>query len=143
MDAERVEGLRLDYQAVVLGSEVAHWGELEAAYARRAPILVYAWEPHWVHAKYDLVEIGLPKHSDESWPATDWPNDVTFKFGSPTLKDSYADVHQLLSNMRLTNAQQAVMILDVDVNGMDLDAAVRKWMAANEAIWQAWLPAAM
>ncbi len=45
--------------------------------------------------------------------------------------------------MRLTNAQQAGMILDVDINGMDLDAAVRKWMAANEAIWRAWLPAGM
>ncbi|MEE9208819.1 MAG: glycine betaine ABC transporter substrate-binding protein [Kiloniellales bacterium] len=143
MDAERIEGLGLDYKAVVLGSELAHWTEFEAAYARGEPIIAYAWEPHWIHAKLDLVEIGLPEYSDDAWPAADWPEDITFNFGSVTLKERYPDVHQLIGNIRLTNAQQAGMILDVDVNEMDLEAAVRKWMAANEEIWRGWIPAPM
>lgn len=143
MDTQRVEGLGLDYEAVELGSEMAHWAELDAAYARGDPILVYAWEPHWVHAKYDLVEVELPEYSDEAWPAADWPQDITYHYGSPNLKGRYPDVHQFLKNIHLTNAQQAGMILDVDVNGMDLDAAVRKWMAANEDIWRAWIPITM
>ena len=143
MDAERIAGLGLDFKAVVLGSEMAHWTEFEAAYARGEPFIAYAWEPHWIHAKLDLVELGLPEHSDEAWPASDWPEDITFNFGSVTLKDRYPDVHHLVANMRLTNAQQSGMILDVDVNKMDLEAAVRKWMAANEDIWRQWLPAQM
>ena len=36
--------------------------------------------------------------------------------------------------------QQAGMILDVDINGEDLEDAVRKWMASNEDVWRAWIP---
>ena len=143
MDAERAEGLGLDFKAVVLGSEMAHWSEFEAAYARGEPFIAYAWEPHWIHAKLDLVEIGLPEYSDDAWPATDWPEDITFNFGSVTLNERHPDVYQLIASIRLTNAQQAGMILDVDVNGMDLEAAVRKWMDANEETWRSWIPAEM
>ena len=45
--------------------------------------------------------------------------------------------------MQLTNVQQAGMILDVDVNEMDLEAAVRKWMAVNEDVWRQWIPTQM
>ncbi len=143
MDAERAIGLGVDYEPVVLGSEIAHWAELDAAYSRGEPLLIYAWEPHWVHAKYDLVEIGLPDYSEDKWPATDWPEDVTYNYGSTELKEKYPDVHQLINNQNLSNEQQAGMILDVDINGMELDAAVRKWMAANEDVWRAWIPAPM
>jgi glycine betaine/proline transport system substrate-binding protein len=143
MDAERAIGLGVDYEPVVLGSEIAHWAELDAAYSRGDPLLFYAWEPHWVHAKYDLVEIGLPDYSEDKWPATDWPEDVTYNYGSTELKEKYPDVHQLINNQNLSNEQQAGMILDVDINGMELDAAVRKWMAANEDVWRAWIPAPM
>lgn len=139
-DDGRVSGLGLDYVPVVLGSEAAQWAELDAAYSRGEPILLYAWEPHWVHAKYDLLEVELPPHSEEAWPASDWPLDLTYNYGSPTLKDRYPDVHQLIANFNITNAQQADMILDIDVDDMELDKAVRKWMAANEDIWRAWIP---
>lgn len=142
MDAERAEGLGVDYVTVVLGSETAHWAELDAAYSRGEAIVLYAWEPHWVHAKYDLVELGLPVYSDDAWPATDWPDDPTFNFGSPGLKDKYPDAYKLIVNQNLSNAQQAGMILSIDVDGMELDAAVREWMAANQDVWRAWLPPA-
>ena len=140
MDSERAKQLGVDYVTVELGSETAHWAELEGAYARGEPILIYAWEPHWVHAKYDLVEVGLPEYSDDGWPATDWPEDLTYNYGSPTLKDRAPEVHAFLSKMQLTNAQQAPIILAVDVEQEKLDTAVRAWMAENESVWKAWLP---
>lgn len=136
----RVDGLGLDYVPVILGSDTAQWAELEGAYSRGEPILLYGWEPHWIHAKYDLVSIGLPAYSDDAWPATTWPEDITYNYGSPELKDKHADAYQLIVNQNLTNLQQSGMILDVDVNGVDLDAAVRTWMAANESVWRAWMP---
>ena len=143
MDTERAAGLGLDYEAVELGSEMAHWAEFEAAYNRGDPILAYAWEPHWIHAKLDLIEVKLPEHSDEAWPVTDWPQDITYNYGSPDLKNKYPEVQQFVTNMHLTNVQQAGMILDVDVEKMDLEAAVRKWMAANEDVWRQWIPTQM
>ena len=140
MDKERAANLGVDYVTVELGSETAHWSELESAYARGEPILIYAWEPHWVHAKYDLVEVGLPEYSESGWPATDWPEDHTYNYGSPTLKDRAPEVHAFLTKMQLTNSQQAPIILAVDVEGVKLDKAVRDWMDANEDVWKSWLP---
>ena len=139
-DKDRVEALGIDYQTVELGSETAHWAELKAAYSRGEPILIYSWEPHWTHAQYDMVEVKLPLYNEEAWDKTDWPDDVPFNFGSPTLKDRHPDAHKFLTTMQLTAPQQSVMILDIDINGMTADAAVRKWMAANEDIWRAWIP---
>ena len=140
MDKERVEGLGVDFVTVELGSETAHWAELDGAYSRGEPILIYSWEPHWTHAKYDMVEISLPEHSDEAWPASDWPQDVTFNFGSVTFKDRHPEVDQFIRNMNLNNSHQSDMILDVDVNGMKVEDAVRKWMAANDDVWRTWIP---
>ena len=139
MDKERAAGLGVDYVAVELGSETAHWSELDSAYSRGEPILAYAWEPHWVHAKYDLVEIGLPPHTDDGWPATDWPEDATYHSGSPTLKERAPDAYKFLQKMKLGNTEQAKIILAVDVEGVKLDKAVRDWMSKNEATWKAWL----
>lgn len=139
-DAARVENLKLDYVAVELGSETAHWAELEAAYKRGEPILVYSWEPHWTHAKFDLVKIDLPEHDEANLLASAWPQDIPFTFGSTTLQERHPQAYQMIKTMRLTNEQQAGMILDVDVNGVKIDDAVRKWMDANKDVWMAWIP---
>ena len=54
--------------------------------------------------------------------------------------DRTPDAIQLLENMKLSNGQQAPMILDVDVNGMTVEESVRKWMAENEDVWRSWIP---
>lgn len=138
-DTKRMELLGINFVAVELGSETAHWAEIQAAYKRHEPFVAYAWEPHWIHAALDLVPLKLPEYSD-AWPATGWPEDVTYNYGRPTLAEEHPDVVQLIQNSHLTNAQQAGMILAIDVDGRDIDDVVREWMAANEDIWRAWLP---
>ncbi len=140
MDPERVAGLELNYEPVELGSETAHWTEMEAAYKRGEPFLAYAWEPHWIHAKLDLVEVALPEHSEEAWPASDWPQDVTFNYGSPSLAEEHPEVAALITNMNLSNEQQAQLILEIDVNKREMQEVVDEWMAANEDVWRTWMP---
>ena len=88
----------------------------------------------------DLVEIELPVYDEGKWPATNWPQDVTFKFGNPTFIEEHPEVVSLLKKARLTNEQQAVMIYEVDKKKRDLDEVVEEWMEANESVWRAWLP---
>ncbi|MEO1492816.1 MAG: glycine betaine ABC transporter substrate-binding protein [Pseudomonadota bacterium] len=140
MDAERVKGLGLDFVVAELGSETAHWAELEAAYKRKEPFIAYAWEPHWIHAALDLVEIKLPDYSESAWPVSDWPEDITQHYGPKELAERHPDIVELFKNVRITNAEQAPMILAVDKGGRDLDEVVDEWMAANETKWKAWLP---
>ena len=139
-DTKRAEALGLNYAVTELGSEAAHWAELQAAFKRKEPFIAYAWEPHWIHAALDLVKVELPAHSDDKWPATGWAEDVTFNYGSPKLAEDHPKVAALISNFRITNAMQAPMILAIDVDGKDMEEVVEEWVKANEATWKAWLP---
>ncbi len=139
-DTKRMELLGLNYAVTELGSEAAHWAEIQAAYKRKEPFIAYAWEPHWIHAALDLVRIDLPAHSDDKWPATGWPEDITYNYASPKLKEEHPKVVELIKNFNLTNEQQAPMILAIDVDGKSMDEVVDAWLAENEATWKSWLP---
>ena len=140
-DQARLDAAGLDFTAVELGTDTAQWAELTAAIKRGEPILVYAWEPMWIFAAFDLVGIGIPKNEDGScWPTCGWPEDVTFQSANPDFANKHPEVIQMLKNMKLSNAQQAPMIFDVDVNKMAVEDAVRKWMASNEDTWRPWVP---
>lgn len=139
-DTKRAEILGLNYDVTELGSEAAHWAEMKAAYARKEPFVAYAWEPHWIHASLDLVKVELPAYSDDGWPGTGWAEDVTYNYGNPDLVTKHPDVVELITNFRLTNSQQAPMILAIDVDGKEMDEVVTEWLKANEATWKAWLP---
>lgn len=138
-DSKRLELLGINFIAAELGSETAHFAEIQAAYARKEAFVAYAWEPHWIHAELDLVPLELPEYSD-AWPATGWPEDVTFNYGRPGMLTEYPDVVELIANSHLTNDQQAALIHAIDVEGRDLDEVIEEWMVANEATWRTWLP---
>jgi len=139
-DQERMDGLGVDFHAQNMGSETAHWAEMEAKYKRGEPFIAYAWTPHWIFAALDLVEVELPPYDEAKWPATNWPQDITFKFGSPASVEAHPEVVALLEKHRLTNDQQAGMIYEVDVKKRDVDEVVDEWMQANESVWRTWLP---
>jgi len=139
-DTKRMDMLGLNYAAVELGSEAAHWAEMQAAYKRKEAFIAYAWEPHWIHAALDLVKVELPEHSDDKWPATGWPEDVTYNYGNPDFAEKHPKVVELITNFRLTNEMQAPLILAVDVDGEAMEDVVADWLASNEETWKAWMP---
>ncbi len=139
-DQKRLDMLGVDFHAQALGSETAHWAEIQAKYKRGEPFVAYAWAPHWIHAALDLVEIELPPYDEAKWPATNWAQDVTHFHGNPEMLEEHADAVKLLQNMNLTNEMQAGMIYDIDVKKGDSEEVVESWMEANEDIWRKWLP---
>lgn len=139
-DSKRMEMLGLNYEVTELGSETAHWAEMQAAFKRKEPFIAYAWEPHWIHAALDLVKVELPPHSDDGWPATGWATDITYNYGRPQMVDEHPKVVELIKNFRLTNAEQAPMILAIDVDGRDMEEVVTEWLGNNEDKWKSWLP---
>ncbi len=139
-DAKRVEMLGLNYEVTELGSETAHWAEMQAAFKRKEPFIAYAWEPHWIHAALDLVKVELPAHSDDKWPATGWATDITYNYGRPQMVDEHPKVVELIKNFRLTNAEQAPLILAIDIDGREMEEVVSEWLANNEDKWKSWLP---
>jgi len=132
-DQKRMDSLGVDFYAQALGSETAHWAEIQAKYKRGEPFIAYAWAPHWIHAALDLVEVELP-------PDHAWPDDITFKFGNPDTMKEHPEAVEVIRKHRLTNAQQAGMIYEIDVKKRDVEEVVEEWMEANKAIWSKWLP---
>ena len=54
--------------------------------------------------------------------------------------DEHPEVVELIKNFRLTNAEQAPMILAIDVDGRDMEEVVAEWLKDNEDKWKSWLP---
>ena len=131
-DQQRLDSLGVDFYAQALGSETAHWAEIQAKYKRGEPFIAYAWAPHWIHHALDLVEVELP-------PEAAWPDDVTFKYANPDLMKEHPEAVEVIRKARLTNAQQAGMIYEIDVKKRDVEEVINEWMQANESIWRKWL----
>ena len=140
-DAKRLEILGVDYVVTELGSETAHFAEMQAAYKRKEPFIAYAWEPHWIFAVMDLVEVKLPEYSDDGWPGTDWGEDVTQWYGPKQLAEKHPDIVALMQNARLTNDESAEMMLRIDEEGEAMEDVVAEWVEKNEDRWRTWIPA--
>ncbi|MBT6510042.1 MAG: ABC transporter substrate-binding protein [Rhodospirillaceae bacterium] len=149
-DEERIDNLGLNYMNVYAGSEGALVAEIESAYAKGEPLIMYMWTPHWVLAAYDLTEVELPAYTDECYGigqeepgdfACDFPSEMTYNVARVGFKDENPEAYAFFQNMTLSSDIQQEMLLLVDVEGNSVDEAVRIWMAANEDTWKAWIPA--
>ncbi len=60
-DDERAEALGLDFEVIHAGTDAALFAELESAYQRKAPILLWVYAPHWAVAKFDGEWVEFPQ----------------------------------------------------------------------------------
>ena len=84
-DLERAEALGLEMEIVNAGQASALWAELDAAYKRGEPIMLFNWTPNWVEAKYEGKFVDFPDHdtkceSDASWGMNP---DLPYDCGNP------------------------------------------------------------
>ena len=150
-DEEIAQNLGLDLEFVYSGSETGSLAALDAAFANQEPLLMYFWSPHWAQAKYDLVEVALPAFNDECAAALenadadgyacDYADDVLYKAFGVDLEAKDPAAFQFLSNFNWTAEDQNSVGVAIN-DGTDRLEAARAWMADNEAVWSAWLPAA-
>ncbi len=61
-DDERVEALGLPFTVVHAGTDGAMFAELESAYQRKAPILLWIYSPHWAPSKYEGEWVQFPEN---------------------------------------------------------------------------------
>ncbi|MFS8181326.1 ABC transporter substrate-binding protein [Pseudovibrio denitrificans] len=150
-DEERVEALELDFEVVHAGTDAALFAELESAYQRKAPIILWLYEPHWAPAKYDGKFIEFPPYSTACYQdATTGVNpSAAYDCGKPTgpiwkvawagLGQKWPGAAQAISNFHVSNAEMSAMISKVDLEGQAVGAVVGEWLSANEERWQGWL----
>ena len=150
-DDERVEALELDFEVIHAGTDAALFAELEAAYQRTDPILLWIYSPHWAPAKYDGSFVQFPAYSAECYtdPSVGLNPDAAYDCGKPTgpiwkvswagLADKWPNAATAIENFTISNDAMGAMVTDVDLNGQTVEATVAAWMAANTSTWSAWI----
>ncbi|MCB1463380.1 MAG: ABC transporter substrate-binding protein [Nitratireductor sp.] len=150
-DEERVEALDLPFEVVHAGTDAALFAELESAYQRKAPIMLWIYAPHWAPAKYKGEWVEFPEYSSECYndPKAGLNPDLAYDCGKPFgpiwkvgwsgVKDKWPKAYAAIKAFNINNEEMGAMITDVDLNGKSVDDVVAAWMDANEARWKEWV----
>ncbi|GAA4160319.1 ABC transporter substrate-binding protein [Shinella granuli] len=150
-DDERVEALDLPFEVIHAGTDAALFAELESAYQRQAPILLWIYAPHWAPAKYQGEWVEFPPYSKECYedPAAGVNPDAAYDCGKPFgpiwkvgwsgLKDKWPGAYAAIKAFNVNNDEMGAMITKVDLDGKKVSEVVAEWMAANEARWSDWI----
>ena len=149
-DDERVESLGLPFVVVHAGTDGAMFAELESAYQRKAPIMMWIYSPHWAPSKYEGEWVEFPEHSKECYESEKWgvnpakkydcgkPHGDIWKYSWKGMKDKWPMAHKVAKAFAMDVKELNKMSGDVDLGGKSIDEVAAAWIAANEAKWQGW-----
>ncbi|MBP6737909.1 MAG: ABC transporter substrate-binding protein, partial [Rhodobacteraceae bacterium] len=84
-DEERIEALDLPFEVIHAGTDAALFAELESAYQRQAPVLLWIYAPHWAPAKYEGEWVEFPTYEAACYTDPAWGGnpDAAYDCGKP------------------------------------------------------------
>ncbi len=150
-DDERVEALGLDFEVVHAGTDAALFAELESAYQREAPVILWVYVPHWAPAKYEGEFVEFPPYSAECYndPSVGLNPNAAYDCGKPRgpiwkaawagFAGKWPGAFSAVQAYTLTNEEMSAMVAAVDLDGQSIDDVVNAWMDDNEARWMGWI----
>ncbi len=150
-DDERAEALGLDFEVVHAGTDAALFAELESAYQRKAPILLWVYAPHWAPVKFKGEWVEFPKYEAACYTDASWgenksakhdcgkPRGPIWKVAWSGVKDKWAGAHKAIGKFNISNDEMGALVVAVDLDGKKLDDVVADWVAKNESRWKAWV----
>ncbi|HEP1498115.1 TPA: ABC transporter permease/substrate binding protein [Streptococcus pyogenes] len=115
---------------LVAASTGAMTTSLDQAIKKKDPIVVTAWSPHWMFAKYDLKYLKDPK---ETFGSTENINTIARK----GLKKDLPNVYKIIDKFHWTPKDMEAVMLDIN-KGMSPEAAAKKWVEANKSKVSSW-----
>ncbi len=149
--SERIEALKMNFQEAPAGQAATLWAELQAAYDRKEPIVLFNWTPNFVEAKFEGEFVEFPKYEPACLTDPAWGQnpDAVYDCGAPAsgylkkaawsgLDEKWPEAAAMLKKVDFTNAQLAAAAAMVDVDGLTAEEAAEKWIAENEAVWGPW-----
>ncbi|HGH8374247.1 TPA: ABC transporter permease/substrate binding protein [Streptococcus pyogenes] len=120
----------LSSRELVAASTGAMTTSLDQAIKKKDPIVVTAWSPHWMFAKYDLKYLKDPK---ETFGSTENINTIARK----GLKKDLPNVYKIIDKFHWTQKDMEAVMLDIN-KGMSPEAAAKKWVEANQSKVSSW-----
>jgi glycine betaine/proline transport system substrate-binding protein len=149
-DDERVEALGLNYEVVHAGTDANMFAELESAYQRKAPILLWIYSPHWAVAKYEGEWVEFPEHDPACYTDPKWgtnpdmaydcgkPHGEIWKYAWAGMKDKWPTAYRIAKNYQLDAEEMNALISEVDLDGKSLEEVASAWVAAHQDKIKKW-----
>ncbi len=150
-DDERVAALGLNYEVIHAGTDAAMFAELESAYQRKDPILLWIYAPHWAPLKYEGEWVKFPPYEPACYTDPAWGvnPDMAYDCAKPTgpiwkaawegVEGKWPGAYKAIQAFQMDNDTMGRMVGEVDVDGKSIDDVVDEWMDANEATWKGWI----
>ncbi|MFF8865589.1 ABC transporter permease/substrate binding protein [Streptomyces sp. NPDC015139] len=128
-------GLKGDYE-VIDGSTPAMLAELKRAYAKKQPVVVTLWSPHWAYSDYGLKKLKDPKGA---WGRGDGVHTLARKgFAADN-----PEVGRWLEDFSMTEKQLTGLEAGIQKTGKGKEQdAVRDWLKRNPGLVDKWAPVA-
>lgn len=149
--SERIGALGMNFEEVPVGQAATLWAELQAAYDRKEPIVLFNWTPNFIEAQFEGEFVTFPDYAAECLTDPKWgmnpdalydcgapANGYLKKAGSPQLEQKWPKAVEFLRKVDFPNAQIAAVAKLVDVDGLEPEAAAAQWIKENEATWSQW-----
>jgi glycine betaine/proline transport system substrate-binding protein len=149
-DKELIEALGLDLKHVTAGAEpaqVARWSQL---YKQKKPVLFYWYDPQYLNAQYDLVQVKLParfkgcqddekKGGDPKKYACAYPSYRLDKVISGKFAKSGSPAVSVIKKFTWTSKDQNTVANLISGKKMKPDKAAEVWVKANPGKVALWL----
>lgn len=142
--AERVGALKMNFKAINVGQAATLWAELDAAVAKKEPIVLFNWTPNFIEAKTPGMFVDFPDPAkvaeckDEpnlcGAPRSGWLKKAAWS----GLAEKYPAAWGVMQKVNFDNSQIAAASLLVDVDGMTTEEAADKWIADNQDVIASW-----
>tara|TARA_B100001029_G_C14987975_1_gene410210 strand:+ start:139 stop:1092 length:954 start_codon:yes stop_codon:yes gene_type:complete len=145
-----VAAIGMPFEAIAGGSEGAMIAELKSAYAKKEPILMMFWRPHWIFAELDFnwvewnpVDGECVEETQSKEDACGFQQAKVVKITSKVFKDKYPGANKFFEAYQLNNDIENLAMLEIDTKGRDLMEVVNEWIDNNQSTWQPWIDAGM
>jgi len=154
-DVERVEALGLPFEVVNAGTDAGMFAELQSAYERKAPIMLWVYSPHWAPSKFEGEWVQFPEYEDACYndPAWGVNPDKAYDCGKPygwIKKMAWAEgekkwpcAYQVVRNYQMDAKTLGALVGEVDLNARPVEEVAKAWIDANETTWKGWASCGM
>ena len=117
---------------LVEGSDATMVATLKDAINTKQPIVVTAWTPHWMFARWKLRYLDDPKGSLGA-------EETVYTVSRKDLAKDMPEVHKILKNMKFSlEEEQKVMVWNEEPGAKPAETAAR-WVKENPEIVKSWL----
>ncbi|WTK83088.1 glycine/betaine ABC transporter substrate-binding protein [Streptomyces sp. NBC_01511] len=144
-DEHIVKNLKLNLKIKETGNEAAQIKEIQQKYRDKEPFITYWWDPQWLNADIDLVEVELPAYEEgcnvpETATACAYDNTPLQKYLNADFAKDGGDAAEFIKNFNWKTEEQNEVAKAIAKDKMSGPDAAEKWVKENKSVWEAWLP---